>query len=186
MLYFFALEISGEPAQFFEEISRSLAEDLSLFPLHKRVPLHITLKAPFRHDSPDSLTSTLFSVARDHAPFSLKLSKLGSFGRETLYAAPEESRDLTALDLDLRQRLKELPDIEWKGYERGPKRTFHASLARHIPSEAFSEAESFILGRFPRDGWSVTVSEVTLFSSPDGRRWNPDTVALLGSSHGKV
>ncbi len=186
MLYFLAIEIKGEPAEFYKIIGDELHNDFGLEPLYERLPFHITLKPPFfLSEKIEPLIDELGKCFSGHSPFSIRLSSVGRFGTKTIFLEPGPVDELHHLSEKLFFTVDRFVKKERtinrlsEGNVIYKNRHFHASLARFIKREDFNDVLKTIERGFSRDGWVVDVSSVSLFER-SRRSWRTKAEFYLG------
>lgn len=170
MLYFIAIEIKGEPAEFYKNIGKEVHEKFGIEPLYLKLPFHITIKPPFEYEGElSAIEKTVRSAIYDHSLFILKLSTLGNFRKSVIFAEPEFSEELQVMTENILSTADSIYELEPKVKDiSGKNKRSHASLVRFIPETEFSDIYSYIRERFPEGGWEIKVTEVSLLVQESG------------------
>ncbi|MGM0629277.1 MAG: 2'-5' RNA ligase family protein [Patescibacteria group bacterium] len=181
MLYFIAIEIKGEPAEFYKKIGGEVYQKFGVAPLCLKLPFHITIKPPFRYEGEVSkINRAIQDSVFGRDSILLKLSSLGSFRKRVIFVQPDASEGLGVVYDDVLSAVNVIPEADTKRKIISRKdKKFHASLVRFIPKSKFHEIYSYIQKRFPEGGWVIEVSEVSLLVQKRGA-WEILSTVPLG------
>ncbi|MGM0482533.1 MAG: 2'-5' RNA ligase family protein [Patescibacteria group bacterium] len=181
MLYFIAIEIKGEPAEFYKKIGDEVHQKFGVAPLYLKLPFHITIKPPFKYEGEISkIKGAVQDPISEYDSFLLKLSSLGSFRKRVIFVQPDASEDLCAINDDILSAVSAISDTDTNSKIIPEKdKKFHASLIRFIPQFKFSEIYSYVQKRFPEGGWVMEVTEVSLLVHRRGT-WEVVSTVPLG------
>ena len=144
MRYFIAYVIKGEAGEYHKKLSDTIAQQFNYKPLSKKVPPHLTLKAPFEADTNIKEIENLISnfIAHKHA-HELLLEGFGSFRGEVIFMDVKPSQEATILINNLTNELKK---ITWLPFERFETQEgvahLHATLAYADIKENFNKIKN--------------------------------------------
>ncbi|MSU74266.1 hypothetical protein EXS57_00630 [Candidatus Kaiserbacteria bacterium] len=99
--------IRGEAKTEHEKITRDLSEKFGTFPIHDRIPPHLTLKRWFELDdaSMETLYVILDDFATSHKQSGYRLQGFGHYGEDVIYMDVKPSPETSAAVRDLMEAL---------------------------------------------------------------------------------
>ncbi|MDE2079134.1 MAG: 2'-5' RNA ligase family protein [Patescibacteria group bacterium] len=132
MKYFIAHLLSGDAAAFHEGVTRELSARFGTFPLHERVPPHLTVKTPFETDEHGILEieRILRAFATHERAESFMFRGFGKFGFRTAYL--DVPRGAPAVSLVRRLLTTLAVNAPWLPRNPREGNKLHASVARFM------------------------------------------------------
>lgn len=129
MRYIIAHLIEGEAKQRHEALTAELAERFNIFPLHERIPPHLTLKRWWHSEDVkiEDVYKVLDGFVATQSASSYKLSGFGSFRDDVIYVDVQPSADMNKSAQDLIKALHDVPNLTFDEYDNGSD--FHATVA---------------------------------------------------------
>src|SRR3989344_2595611 len=99
--------IRGEAGKAHENITKDLTLKFDTFPLHDRIPPHLTLKRWFDMDEKgmDTLYKCLDNFANSQKQSNYSLTGFGNFGKDVIYVDVIPSPEMSQSTLDLMSAL---------------------------------------------------------------------------------
>ena len=129
MRFIIAHLIEGEAKQRHKALTTELAEKFDIFPLHERIPPHLTLKRWW--ESEDVNIKDVYAVLDEFAatqPASpYKLAGFGSFHDDVIYVDVRPSAGMNKAAQELIKALHNVPNLTFDEYDNGSD--FHATVA---------------------------------------------------------
>ena len=122
--------IRGEAGTAHEAITKDLTQKFDTFPLHNRIPPHLTLKRWFELDERgmEALYICLDDFASLHQPSDYLLKGFGSFGKDVMYIDVLPSAQMRSSAHDLMTALYTIPNLTFDEFD-GIEDDFHATVA---------------------------------------------------------
>lgn len=129
MRYIIAHLIEGEAKQRHEALTAELVEEFDIFPLHERIPPHLTLKR-WWHSEDVNIQDVYkvldeFAATQPASPY--KLADFGSFRDDVIYVDVQPSATMCETAQELIKALHKVPNLTFDEYDNGGD--FHATVA---------------------------------------------------------
>ena len=177
MKYVIVHLIRGEAKKFHEDITKKLTRKFGAYPLHDRVPPHITLKYDKKLDEKiiGKVYTYLDNFISSHNQSNYLLSGFGHFGKDVIYVdtipSPEMSQDV----LDLMSILHKVEGFTFNKFDT-PKK-FHASLARRsLKTFDYGQIWNY-LKTMPKPNFKMKFDNVATLKKANGSdKWSIDRV----------
>lgn len=120
--------IKGEAGKAHENITKDLTLKFGTFPIHDRIPPHLTLKRWFEIDEKgmDTLYTCLDNFVNSHKQSEYSLVGFGNFGKDVIYVDVVPSPEMSKNALDLMSALHEIKEMTFDEFDNGSD--FHATL----------------------------------------------------------
>ena len=120
--------IRGEAGKAHENITKDLTLKFDTFPLHDRIPPHLTLKRWFDMDEKgmDTLYKCLDVFASSQKQSDYALAGFGNFGKDVIYVDVLPSPEMSQATLDLMSALHEIKKMTFDEFDNGSN--FHATV----------------------------------------------------------
>ncbi len=120
--------IRGEAGEAHKNITKDLTLKFDTFPLHDRIPPHLTLKRWFEMDEKgmEALYKCLDNFANSHKQTEYSLAGFGNFGKDVIYVDVVPSPEMSQNALDLMNALHEIKEMTFDEFDNGSD--FHATL----------------------------------------------------------
>jgi 2'-5' RNA ligase len=111
-------------------VTKDLTEKFDSFPLHNRIPPHLTLKRFFELDEEGmtDLYACLDSFVASHVQSEYTLKGYGSFGKEAIYMDVHPSEEMRTAVRDLMKDLHMINDMQFDEYDEVDD-DLHATVA---------------------------------------------------------
>ncbi len=121
--------IRGKAGEAHEALTRDLTDKFDTFPIHDRIPPHLTLKRWFELDAAnmESLCDVLDSFAASHTQSEYKLGGLGHFDENVIYMDVKPSPEMSDATRDLMEALHSVDGMTFDEFD-GIEDDFHATL----------------------------------------------------------
>lgn len=121
--------IRGEAKTAHENITKDLVEKFDSFPLHERIPPHLTLKRWFEFDQKgmDDLYKCIDWFTNSHKQSDYTLTGFGHFGTDVIYADVLASAEMKGDVLEFIGALHGVDGMTWDEFDNGGN--FHATVA---------------------------------------------------------
>ncbi|MEK7574623.1 MAG: 2'-5' RNA ligase family protein [Patescibacteria group bacterium] len=121
--------IRGEAGKAHEDITKDLTLKFDAFPLHDRIPPHLTLKRWFDMDEKgmETLYECLDDFVNSHKQSNYSLAGFGNFGKDVIYVDVIPSREMSQSVLDLMSALHGIKEMTFDEFDNGSD--FHATVA---------------------------------------------------------
>jgi 2'-5' RNA ligase len=180
--YFIAHLLSGGARAYHEKVTRALASQFRIFPLHERVSPHITVKPPFECDE-DGIAEVervlrAFSRSESAEPYTVR--GFGRFGFKTIYLNVETKGRATAL---VRRMLATLnANIPWLPRFPLEGNKLHSSVARFLNRRQYRRILRTLSAERPV--FHESFDSVAIMKK-EGRAWKVQTVIALSRSENR-
>ena len=121
--------IRGDAKIAHEAITRDLAEKFDSFPIHERIPPHLTLKRWFELDEHgmDMLCKTLDTFSTTQKQSGYTLSSFGNFGEGVIYVDAIPSAEMSQSVVTLLDALHKVEGLTFEEFDNAGD--FHATVA---------------------------------------------------------
>ncbi len=121
--------VRGDAGKFHTQITQDLTRKFDSFPLHNRIPSHLTLKRWFELDEKGmgELYKTLDSFAKSHSQSDYELKGYGNFGKDVLYIDAQPSTEMRYSIKDLYESLHKIKGLTFDKFDTGDE--LHATVA---------------------------------------------------------
>ncbi len=121
--------IRGEAKKYHENLTRDLNEKFDTFPLHERIPPHLTLKRWFDLDEKgmNMLNKHLDVFAESHRQSDYSLTGFGNFGKDVIYVDTIPSKEMSQSVSDLMDVLHTIENLTFDQFDNGGD--FHATVS---------------------------------------------------------
>ena len=128
MRHIIAHLIRGEVKDYHIALTKDLVEKFDVFPIHNRIPPHLTLKRWFKLsvDDMQKLHVLLDDFTQSHTQSAYTMNKFGNFREDVLFLDAEPSKKMTRDVLELMDVLHIHPSLTFDEYDNGSD--FHATL----------------------------------------------------------
>lgn len=122
--------IQGEAKRAHEAITADLAEKFDSFPLHERIPPHLTLKRWFEPDQKmlATLDGVLSKFASDHEQSDYSLKGFGHFGADVIYVDVDPAPEVSQTVRELMQALRDVEGMTFDEFDE-EEDDLHATVA---------------------------------------------------------
>lgn len=122
--------IQGEAKSVHESITIDLAEKFDSFPLHERIPPHLTLKRWFEPDDAmlATLDKTLSDFADAHTQSNYSLKGFGHFGADVIYVDVESTPETSQIVRELMSVLRSIEGMTFDEFD-DEEDDLHATVA---------------------------------------------------------
>ena len=129
MRHIIAHLIRGEAGKYHQNLTKELTEKLDAFPIHDRIPPHLTLKRWFDLDeeSMNSLHRLLDDFVSSHKQSDYSFTSFGHFGTDVIYVDAIPSKEMSEDVLELMKKLHKVEGLEFDEFDNGSD--FHATVA---------------------------------------------------------
>lgn len=158
--------IRGEAKIAHEAITRDLAEKFDSFPIHERIPPHLTLKRWFELDEQgmEALYKTLDAFAASQKQSDYALSGFGHFGEGVIYVDVVPSADMSKTVLGLLDALHKVEGLTFEEFDNGGN--FHATVAmRALKPFDFDQIWNY-LKTAPQPDFKMKFDNIAVFKKP--------------------
>lgn len=159
--------IRGEAKITHKAITRDLAEKFDSFPIHERVPPHLTLKRWFELDEQgmDTLYKTLDTFAATQKQSDYTLSGFGNFGEGVIYVDAIPSAEMTQSVVALLDTLHKVEGLTFEEFDNAGD--FHATVAmRALKPFDFEQLWDY-LKAVPQPNFQMKFDNIAVFKKPD-------------------
>lgn len=158
--------IRGEAKKIHEGITKDLAEKFDSFPIHERVPPHLTLKRWFELDEQgmEMLNKTLDVFVASQKQSDYILSGFGNFGEGVIYVDAVPSTEMTQSVHDLLNALHTVNGLTFEEFDNAGD--FHATVAmRAFKPFDFGQIWDY-LKTAPQPNFQMKFDNITVFRKP--------------------
>ena len=158
--------IRGEARIAHEAITRDLADKFDSFPIHERIPPHLTLKRWFELDEKgmDTLHKTLDVFATSQKQSDYALSGFGNFGEGVIYVDVIPSAEMLQSALHLMDALHKVEGLTFDEFDNGSD--FHATVAmRALKPFDFDQIWNY-LETVPQPDFKMKFDNIAVFKKP--------------------
>lgn len=177
MKYIVVHLIRGEAKKFHEDITKKLTRKFGAYPLHNKIPPHITLKYDKGLDEKiiGKVYKCLDNFASSHKESDYLLSGFGHFGKDVIYVDTIPSPGMLQNVLDLINLLHKIKDLSFNKFDT-PKK-FHASLARRsLKTFDYDQIWNY-LKTIPQPNFKMKFDNMATLKKADGSdKWSVDRV----------
>lgn len=120
--------VRGETNDYLTSLTKDLVNKFDVFPIHNRIPFHLTLKRWFELSDEDmqKLHMLLDDFAQSHTQSDYTMNKFGNFREDVLFLDVEPTEKMQSDVLELMDVLHTLPSLTFDEYDNGSD--FHATL----------------------------------------------------------
>ena len=167
MLYFIGHIIRGRAGAYHDALRKEISETFHTYPLHEKIPPHITLKAPFKTKSIGEVEKLLELFAPKQTPSTITLSGFGHFSNRVIYIDVNASTKSMRTIKDLKYKLMQLKWLHFEQYEISKK--LHTTVAMRDIQTKFNHIWNFIKDDEPY--FEISFDSIA-FLKHDGKRWN--------------
>lgn len=160
--------IRGEAKIAHEAITRDLAEKFDSFPIHERIPPHLTLKRWFELDEQgmDALYKTLDIFAASQKQSDYALSGFGNFGEGVIYVDVAPSAEMSQSEVALLDALHKVEEMTFDEFDNGSDFHFHATVAmRALKPFDFDQIWNY-LKTTPQPDFKMKFDNIAVFKKP--------------------
>lgn len=128
MRHIIAHLVRGEANDYLTSLTKDLVNKFNVFPIHNRIPFHLTLKRWFELSDEDmqKLHILLDDFAQSHTQSGYMINKFGHFREDVLFLDVEPSAKMQSDVLELIDTLHTHPSLTFDDYDNGSD--FHATL----------------------------------------------------------
>jgi len=158
--------IRGEAQKAHEAITRDLAEKFDSFPIHKRIPPHLTLKRWFELDEQgmNALYKTLDAFAASQKQSDYALSGFGNFGEGVIYVGVVSSVEMSQSVIALLDTLHKVEGLTFEEFDNAGD--FHATVAmRALKPFDFEQIWNY-LKTVPQPDFKMKFDNIAVFQKP--------------------
>lgn len=167
MLYFISYLIRGKAGAYHNALRKEISETFNTYPLHLKVPPHITFKDPFKTKTTDEVEKLLEAFAQKQASSTITLSGFGHFNNKVIYINVHASYEAMKTIDCLNKKLMELKWLNFGRYETNRK--LHTTIAVRDIQKIFNHIWNFIKDDEPY--FENSFDSIALLKH-DGKRWN--------------
>jgi 2'-5' RNA ligase len=128
MRHIIAHLVRGEANDYLTSRTKDLVNKFDVFPIHNRIPFHLTLKRWFKLSDEDmqTLHVLLDNFVQSHTQSDYAMNKFGNFREDVLFLDVEPSEKMQRNVLELMDVLHTHPNLTFDEYDNGGD--FHATL----------------------------------------------------------
>lgn len=121
--------VRGAAKDYHVALTKTLVEKFDVFPIHDRIPPHLTLKRWFElsDEDMDVLYGLLDGFVSTHTQSSYEMKRFGNFREDVIFLDAVPSKKMQKDVLELMDTLHTHPNLEFDEYDNGGE--FHATLA---------------------------------------------------------
>jgi len=128
MRHIIAHLVRGEAKDYHINLTKDLVEKFEVFPIHNRIPPHLTLKRWFEIDVEDMTDLydrlTVFAAQSKQSDYSFK--GFGNFGKDVIFVDAIPSVEMSERIQELMTMLHEIKNMKFDEYDNGSD--FHATV----------------------------------------------------------
>lgn len=166
MKYFIGYAISGEAKDYLYNLTKEISEKYDTWPLHEKIPPHLTIYRPF--DSEDlELVRSVLKEMKGKVDGHFLLSNFNRFEDKVVFVDVEVDDVTKDAVLNLRKELQHLPNMQIEDF---PDWHPHATIANHLPAEIILQIWEYVSG-LERPNYSLRFDNVCIFRSEGGKKW---------------
>ena len=158
--------IRGEAKKAHEAITKDLAEKFDSFPIHERIPPHLTLKRWFELDEigMKKLHNALDAFAASQRQSDYSLSGFGNFGEGVIYVDVIPSAEMTKTVQGLLDALHTIEGLTFEEFDTADN--FHATVAmRALKPFDFEQIWNY-LKTVSQPNFKMKFDNIALFKKP--------------------
>lgn len=128
--------LNGECSNFHEELVADVCHKFNV--KRQKLPGHFTIKAPFETDRIDEIEAVTQNFVANNHKEPMKIEGINHFRTDTVFMDINISSEGLKVHDAFIDKLKTLSWLEWKTHD-GKGKTFHATIATHIPKEKYDD-----------------------------------------------
>lgn len=167
--------VRGEAKEYHESLTKDLVEKFDVFPIHERIPPHLTLKRWFEVSDRDMqlLHNLLDGYTATHTPSGYDMNQFSNFREDVLFLDVEPSEKMQRDVLELMDALHTHPSLEFDEYDNGSD--FHATLTMRALKEFDFHAIRNYLDASEPPNFKMKFDNIAILKKPE-TEWVVDRV----------
>lgn len=179
MRHIIAHLVRGDAKDYHINLTKELVEKFDVFPIHERIPPHLTLKRWFELSDSDMqiLYGLLDLYAASHTQSEYVMNSFSNFRNDVIFLDAKPSEKMQADVEDLMKVLRTHPALEFDEYDNGSD--FHATLTMAALKEFDYEAIRSYLETIEQPYFEMKFDNIATMKKVDGK-WVVDRVWKLG------
>lgn len=133
--------IKGKAQEFHEKLVKDVCNKFKVSP--QKLPMHITLKAPFEIDDIKSIEKITEDFCKKNSSSTISIKDFGHFRDNVVFMDVKPSKETIELHNRYIELLEKVPNLEWSKNE-GKERKYHCTIVSRRISKNFDEIMKYI------------------------------------------
>ena len=175
MRHIIAHLVRGEANDYLTSLSKDLVNKFDVFPIHNRIPFHLTLKRWFELSDVDmqKLYALLDDFAQSHTQSDYIMNKFGNFREDVLFLDVESSEKMQRDVFELLDILHTHPRLTFDEYDNGSD--FHATLTMSALKPFDFQAITDYLNTVVQPNFNLKFDNIAILRKPE-TEWVVDRI----------
>ncbi len=166
--YFVGCLIQGEAAEWHTRVAKDISDKFGTWKIFEKIPPHVTVYRPFDTDNIQPVLDVLENWSKNQRlNTSLAMSGFDRFDDKVVFAKLEINPTIEKSVLELKQKLKEIPNMPQEDY---PTWHPHATLAYMLTSKEINDIWDYVL-TLQKPKFVLPFDNIALFASWADRTW---------------